>query len=90
MSFMDVSRLRAVSFDVFTDMNVDFLDQLKRDIDKAVENGHVSMKVSFYVKENKDMAVEHRETLVSYLREEGFKTDYRNNELTVFWGVNNL
>ena len=87
MDFMKVEDLQAVAFDMFETVNVDFLDQLKRDIKAAADAGNVSVKVSFYSLENKGMSIEHRETLVSYLRENGFKADYLSNELTVFWGV---
>lgn len=87
MSFMKVEELQAVSFDMFEAVYVDFLDQLKRDIKDAADAGNVSLKVNFHAPENKGMSIEHRETLVSYLRDNGFKADYLNKELTVFWGV---
>lgn len=87
MTFMNANDLKTVSFDMFEAVNADFLDRLKRNIDAAADAGNVSVKVSFYSNENKGMSVEHRETLVSYLRESGFKADYLNKELTVFWGV---
>ena len=87
MTFMNVNDLKTVSFDMFEAVNVDFLDRLKSAIEAAADAGNVSVKVSFYSLENKGMSIEHRETLVSYLRENGFKADYLSNELTVFWGV---
>ena len=87
MDFMKVEDLQAVSFDTFETVNVDFLYQLNRDIEAAADTGDVSLKVSFYTPENKDMTAEHRETLVSYLRDKGFTAGYLNKELTVFWGV---
>lgn len=87
MTFVNVNDLKTISFDIFEAVNVDFLDRLKRNIEAAADAGNVSVKVSFYSLENKGMSLEHRETLMSYLRENGFKADYLNNELTVFWGV---
>lgn len=87
MGFMKAEELQAVSFDMFEAVNVDFLDQLKRGIKAAADAGNVSLKVSFHAPEHKDMPFGHRETLVSYLRDNGFKANYLNKELTVFWGV---
>lgn len=87
MTFMNVHNLKTISFDEFEAVNVGFLERLKRNIEDAASAGNVSVKVSFYSHANKDMSVEHRETLVSYLCESGFKATYLNKELTVFWGV---
>lgn len=87
MTFMNVNDLKTISFDEFETVNGEFLDRLKRNIEAAANGGNVSVKVSFYSQKNRDMSLEHRETLVSYLCDSGFKADYLNKELTVFWGV---
>lgn len=86
MSFMNADELRKNSFVKFENKNSKFLNRLKQDIKKASDNGEVFLEVSFYKKENETVLKEHRQTLTAYLQSYGFKADYLNNKVVIFWG----
>lgn len=87
MSFIQASDMQNISFGFFEFDQAKFITMVENMINEAADQGHVSTEVNFYKPENKDFSKENRETLVHYLRANGFKAEYLNNKIEISWGT---